>query len=141
MELTLDEQILILLRERGPLASEEIAHYLGRNVNEVKDELQYLELDKLITRVKRGILFRKEVFDLTPTGLEEAQKAYEKLREISHEILSRISSMNEKELEEFLNQYMALMPLIMILNLLPFEMLIWVLGSSTAHDNSAYSNN
>ena len=138
MELTLDEQILILLRERGPLTSEEIAHYLGRGVNEVKDELQYLELDKLIIRDKKGILFRKEVFDLTPTGLEEAQKAYEKLRGISQEILSKISSMNEEELKEMLNQYMAIIPLIMILNLLPLEMLIWMLGFPTIHDNTTH---
>ncbi len=138
MELTLDEQILILLRERGSLTSEEIAHYLGRDVNEVKDELQYLELDKLITRVKKGILFRKEVFDLTPTGLEEAQKAYEKLRGISQEILSKINSMNEEELKEMLNQYMALMPLIIILNLLPLEMLIWMLSFPTIRKNSTH---
>ncbi|WP_243678049.1 hypothetical protein [Vulcanisaeta distributa] len=55
MELSLGEQILILIREKGPLTAEEMAYYLRRDVGEITEELQYLEHDKLVTRVKRGL--------------------------------------------------------------------------------------
>ncbi|WP_054857155.1 hypothetical protein [Vulcanisaeta sp. JCM 16159] len=124
MDLSLDEQILILIRERGPLTAEEIAYYLRRDIKEIAEELQYLEHDKLITRVKRGFILKKEAFDLTPTGLEEAQKAYEKLKSISERIISQINNMSDEELEEVLNQYVSIMPLIILLNLIPLELLM-----------------
>ncbi|ADN51850.1 hypothetical protein [Vulcanisaeta distributa] len=124
MNLSLGEQILILIRERGPLTAEEIAYYLRRDIKEVTEELQYLEHDKLVTRVKRGLIFKKEAFDLTPTGLEEAQKAYEKLKSISERIISKINNINDEELEELLNQYVSLIPLMILLNLIPLELLM-----------------
>ncbi len=124
MELSLGEQILILVRERGPLTADEIAHYLRRSVKEVTEELQYLEHDKLITRVKRGLIFKREAFDLTPTGLEEAQRAYEKLRGISEKVVGRINTANYGELEELLSQYISLLPLMLALNLIPLELLV-----------------
>lgn len=124
MNLSLGEQILILIRERGPLTAEEIAYYLSRDIKEITEELQYLEHDKLVTRVKRGLIFKKEAFDLTPTGLEEAQKAYEKLKSISERIISKINNINDEELEELLNQYVSLIPLMILLNLIPLELLM-----------------
>ena len=118
------EQILILIRDKGPLTAEEIAYYLRRDVKEVAKELKYLEHDKLITRVKRGLVFKREAFDLTPTGLEEAQRAYEKLRKISEGIMSKANTMDYEELEELLSQYMPLIPLMMTLNLIPLELLV-----------------
>ncbi|MGC8606299.1 MAG: hypothetical protein ACP5GZ_07215 [Vulcanisaeta sp.] len=55
---------------------------------EIVEEIQYLEHDKLVTRVKKGLIIKREVFDLTPTGLKEAQRAYEKLRRTSEGIIS-----------------------------------------------------
>ncbi|GAB6946170.1 hypothetical protein JCM16161A_03000 [Vulcanisaeta sp. JCM 16161] len=124
MDISLGDQILILIREKGPLTAEEIAYYLRRDVKEIAEELQYLEHDKLVTRVKRGLIFKKEAFDLTPTGLEEAQRAYERLRSISERIISKMNSISNEELEELLNQYMSLIPLMLILNLIPLELLI-----------------
>ncbi|MGC8543373.1 MAG: hypothetical protein ACP5NQ_05485 [Vulcanisaeta sp.] len=123
MELTLSEQILILLREKGPLTIEEIASYLRRDTEEVSKELQYLEHDKLVTRVKRGLVFRREAFDLTPTGLEEAQRAYEKLRGVAYEFINKINSSNFDEIEDLLIQYSSIIPLLMLLNLIPIELL------------------
>jgi Mn-dependent DtxR family transcriptional regulator len=123
MELTLSEQILILLREKGPLTIEEIASYLRRDTEEVSKELQYLEHDKLVTRVKRGLVFRREAFDLTPTGLEEAQRAYEKLRGMAYEFINKINSSNSDEIEDLIIQYSSIIPLLMLLNLIPIELL------------------
>ena len=130
MELSLGEQILILIREKGPLTTEEIAYYLRRDVKEVTEELKYLEHDKLITRVKRGLVFKREAFDLTPTGLEEAQRAYEKLKKISESIINKANTMDYEELEELLSQYMPLIPLMMTLNLIPLELLV-IMGLDT----------
>ena len=124
MELPLGDQILILIREKGPLTAEEIAYYLRRNVKEVTEELQYLEHDKLVTRVKKGLILRKDAYDLTPTGLEEAEKAYEKLRSISREIIRKLNGAGNEDIEEILNQYMSLIPLLMLLNLIPLELLM-----------------
>ena len=124
MELPLGDQILILIREKGPLTAEEIAYYLRRNVKEVTEELQYLEHDKLVTRVKKGLILRKDAYDLTPTGLEEAEKAYEKLRSISREIIRKLNGAGDEDIEEVLNQYMSLIPLLMLLNLIPLELLM-----------------
>ncbi|WP_243675974.1 hypothetical protein [Vulcanisaeta distributa] len=79
----------------------------------------------MITRVKRGgFILKREAFDLTPTGLEEAQKAYEKLKSLSERIISQINNMSDEELEDVLNQYVSIMPLIILLNLIPLELLM-----------------
>nr|KJR72767.1 MAG: hypothetical protein TU36_00030 [Vulcanisaeta sp. AZ3] len=122
--MTLGEQILILIREQGPLTMEEIANYLRRDINEVKEELNYLELDRLIIKVKKGFIFKKEAYDLTPTGLEESEKAYEKLKAKVQEIMNKIGSLSSEELEELINQYMSIIPLLLLLNLLPLELLL-----------------
>jgi len=124
VELSLSEEILILIRERGPLTPEEIAGYLRRDVGEVREEISYLELDKLVTRVRRGLIFKKEAYDLTPTGLEEAERAYEKLRARANELMQKLASLNPDELEELLNQYASIVPLMLLLNLIPLELLI-----------------
>ncbi|MCG2895573.1 MAG: DeoR family transcriptional regulator [Vulcanisaeta sp.] len=141
MDLTLGEEILILLRERGPLTVEEIASYLRRSVDEVREELKYLELDKLVTRVKKGLIFKKEAYDLTPTGLDEAEKAFEKLRARADEFIRRLKSTNPDEVEEILNQYASLIPLLLLLDLIPLELLmlmgldVLLLGPIMMHGN------
>jgi Mn-dependent DtxR family transcriptional regulator len=99
------------------LTVEEIASYLRRSVDEVREELKYLELDKLVTRVKKGLIFKKEAYDLTPTGLDEAEKAFEKLRARADEFIRRLKSTNPDEVEEILNQYASLIPLLLLMGL------------------------
>ncbi len=120
----MSEQILVLLRERGPLTVEEIAYYLGRDVREIVEEIQYMEHDKLVTRVKKGLIIKREVFDLTPTGLKETQRTYEKLRGVLEGIIGSINTISNEKLEELLNQYVSLIPLMIILNLVPLELLM-----------------
>lgn len=131
MNLTLGDEVLILLREYGPLTVNEIANYLGVNINEVKEELSYLELDRLVRRVKRGLLIKREAYDLTPTGLDEAERAYERLMAEVKEMINRVNNLNPEELRalvnQILNQYANVLPLILLLNLIPLE-LIALLG-------------
>lgn len=120
----MSEQILVLLRGRDPLTVEEIAYYLGRDVREIVEEIQYMEHDKLVTRVKKGLIIKREVFDLTPTGLKETQRTYEKLRGVLEGIIGSINTISNEKLEELLNQYVSLIPLMIILNLVPLELLM-----------------
>lgn len=131
MNLTLGDEVLILLREYGPLTVNEIANYLGVNINEVREELSYLELDRLVRRVKRGLLIKREAYDLTPTGLDEAERAYERLMAEVKEMINKVNNLNPEELRalvnQILNQYANVLPLILLLNLIPLE-LIALLG-------------
>ncbi|MGC9153751.1 MAG: hypothetical protein ACP5GY_08515 [Vulcanisaeta sp.] len=141
MDLSLGEEILIVLREYGPLTAEEIANYLRRDIREVNEELQYLELDRFITRVKKGVFRRREAYELTPTGLEEALKAYEKLRAKSQELINKINSLSPEELEELMNQFSSIIPLLLLLNLIPLELLMLLgldmllIGPVVIHDH------
>ncbi|WP_069808117.1 HTH domain-containing protein [Vulcanisaeta thermophila] len=120
MELTLKEEILILLREKGPLTADEIAHYLGVDVESVAKELNYLENDKIVTRTKRGFLIKRDAYELTPTGLEEANKALEKLKVLAN----RITTAAPDEAVQLLNEYAQLIPLMLLLNLIPMDLLL-----------------
>ncbi len=125
--ITLGEQILVLLKEKGPLTAEEIAEYLRKDLNEVLEELKNLENDRLVRRVRKGLIIKKDAYELTPTGLEEANKAYEKLKLYAEELKGMLkATAHTADVQEVIHQYLGILPLLILLDLVPYELLSYI---------------
>jgi len=63
------------------------------------------------------------------------------LRARANELMQRLSSLSPDELEELLNQYASIIPLMLLLNLIPLELLmlmgldLLMLGPVVVHDH------
>jgi len=77
----LRDKILAYLYDRKSATLEEIVNAVQEEADYVQATLRVLENEKLVRKTQKGLIFKKTVYELTPTGLEKALEAYERLKE------------------------------------------------------------
>jgi hypothetical protein len=84
--------------------------------------LKYLEREGLVIKRSKGIIFKKTVYDLTASGLEEAKKIYESLQEKSRQLQELLTSGNVDP-SQLPQEYIDVLPLLITLSLLDMMLL------------------
>lgn len=112
--MSLRDNILVLLLEKGELSSQEIAEVLQKDIREVDETLRALVREGLVVEKEKGLLFKKRVYDLTASGVEEAKKAKEALEEKAKKVEEAIINGDYNALQSFMPD----IPLMMALSLI-----------------------
>ncbi len=87
----------------------------------LQQTLHSLEARGLLKREQRGLLFKKEVYKLTPAGVKHLDQAQEKLHQAAQEARERLSTTAppREEMPTVLGDLYLLLPLLLFLGLLP----------------------
>jgi len=113
------DSILVLLYERGELSKEELANMLRQEVDEIEALLKGLEREGLVMQKEKGLIFKKKVYGLTPSGLEEAKKAKEDLENKANKLIQAIQNGDYSQIQSFENY----IPLMLALSMIDMMML------------------
>lgn len=113
------DNILVLLYEKGELSKEEIADVLRQEVDEIEALLKGLEREGLVMQKEKGLIFKKKVYGLTPSGLEEAKKAKEDLENKANKLIQAIQNGDYSQIQSFEND----IPLMLALSMIDMMML------------------
>lgn len=113
------DNILVLLHEKGELSKEEIADILRQEVDEIEALLKGLEREGLVIQKEKGLIFKKKVYGLTPSGLEEAKKAKEDLENKANKLIEAIQNGDYSQIQSFENY----IPLMLALSMIDMMML------------------
>ncbi|BFI74961.1 MarR family transcriptional regulator [Sulfurisphaera ohwakuensis] len=116
--MNLRDKVLAYLFDKKSATAEEIAENIKEEVDYVQATLRVLENEKLVRKVKKGFIRKHDAYELTPTGLEEAEKAYEKVQNKANELQQII-----QEGGEIPEDYIDLIPLMAALSLIETMML------------------
>jgi DNA-binding PadR family transcriptional regulator len=121
----------IARRARTP---KEISSHTGLSSEEVLEVLNQLELEGLVERRLSGLLFKKEVYELT----SRAWARLDEWRERARIDLERVEKLrrtgNEGEAEEILAAYLPVLPFLLTLEIFSFLALSDVMASIEASD-------
>ena len=107
------DKILAYLYDRREATVNQIAQDIREEVDEVQAALRVLEREGLVIKRQKGLIFKKEVYELTASGLEEAKRAYEKVQRVANEIVNTLQYG-----EEVPQEYVDLIPLLITLSLI-----------------------
>ncbi len=119
--MNLTDKILALLYDRGELTSAEIAESLREDEENVSLTLKGMEKEGLVFQKEKGLIFKKKVFSLTPTGLEKAKKIKEELQEKANKLVAAIQQGEDPQI--IAQEYADLIPLMMAMSLIDMMML------------------
>jgi len=120
--MNLREKILAYLYQNRDSTLEEIAEGLKEDKYEIDATLKYLEREGLVIKRSKGIIFKKTVYDLTASGLEEAKKIYESLQEKSRQLQELLTSGNVDP-SQLPQEYIDVLQLLITLSLLDMMLL------------------
>lgn len=116
--MNLRNKVLAYLYDKREATAEQIANDLREEIDYVQATLRVLESEKLVRKYEKGLIKKKIVYQLTPSGLEEAEKAYNKVIEKADKLQQVIM-----ENGEIPGEYVDLVPLLMALSLIETMML------------------
>ncbi|BDC19440.1 helix-turn-helix domain-containing protein [Acidianus sp. HS-5] len=119
--MNLADKILALLYDRGELTAAEIAESLRQDEENIKLTLKGMEKEGLVLEKEKGLLFKKKVFSLTPTGLEKANKVKEDLQNKANKLMTAIQQGEDPQV--IVQEYADLIPLMMAMSLIDMMML------------------
>lgn len=115
------DKILALLDDRGELTAEEIAEVLREDVEDVILILKGMEREGLVYEREKGIIFKKKVYNLTPTGLEKAKSIREDLQNKAKEVVSAIQQGEDPQI--IYEEYGDILPLMLAMSLIDLSMI------------------
>ena len=114
----LRDKVLAYLYDRKSATLEEIASAVQEEIDYVQATLRVLENEKLVRKTQKGLIFKKTVYELTPTGLEKASEAYGRLKERANQLQQII-----QEGEEIPPEFADVIPLMLTLSLIEATLL------------------
>ncbi|AWR97431.1 MarR family transcriptional regulator [Acidianus sulfidivorans JP7] len=115
------DKILALLYDRGELTDEEIASTLREDVEDIQLFLKGMEREGLVTEKQKGLIFKKKVYQLTPTGLEKAKNIKEDLQNKANKLMEAIQ--NGEDPQIIYEEFGDILPLMMAMSLIDMMML------------------
>ena len=125
------EEAVLLAIANGLKTPKDIAKKLNVKLEDVKVALANLEARGFVERKVRGLLFKKEVYELTKEGFERAMKAKEKLMRVADEIKDAYERGDTARVEEIVASYSYFLPLMLMLGLLDIMWLSSIYGVDT----------
>ncbi len=117
----LRESVLVLLLKFRK--AEDIARALNVRLEDVVSALNSLEAEGLVVKRGEGLIFKKEVYELTDRGYNEAQKHLNKLKELSEKIRLAQERGDLKEVEDLLRTHALLLSLLVAFGMIDILML------------------
>ena len=117
----LRESVLVLLLKFRK--AEDIARALNVRLEDVVSALNSLEAEGLVVKREEGLIFKKEVYELTDRGYNEAQKLLNKLKELSEKIRLAREKGDLKEVEDMLRTHALLLSLLVAFGMIDILML------------------
>ncbi len=117
----LRESVLVLLLKFRK--AEDIARALNVRLEDVVSALNSLEAEGLVVKREEGLIFKKEVYELTDRGYNEAQKLLNKLKELSEKIRLARERGDLKEVEDLLRTHALLLSLLVVFGMIDILML------------------
>ncbi len=117
----LRESVLVLLLKFRK--AEDIARALNVRLEDVVSALNSLEAEGLVVKREEGLIFKKEVYELTDRGYNEAQKLLNKLKELSEKIRLARERGDLKEVEDLLRTHALLLSLLVAFGMIDILML------------------
>jgi len=115
--MNLRDKVLSYLYDKRSATVEEIANAIQEEQDYVQATLRVLENEKLVKRAQKGLIFKKTVYELTPTGLEKASEAYERLKEKANQLQYILQG------GEIPQEYADLLPLMLTLSMIETAMI------------------
>ncbi len=115
--MNLRDKILAFLYKHPEVTAKDIAAGVNEDEDYVLATLNTMIKEKLVTKRVKGMIFKKEVYTLTPTGLDEAQEVYNKLQNIAVQMRNMINPYN-LSVDQIPEEFMDLIPLLVSLSLL-----------------------
>lgn len=109
------EDAVLLAIYHGINNPRSISEKLNVTYDDVLIAISNLEAEGLVVRKKKGIIFKKEIYELTKLGFDRAIKLKENLEEISKELKHAYES---KKIEELYQIYPYLIPLLIMFGFL-----------------------
>lgn len=110
--MNLRDKVLSYLYDKRSATIEEIANAIQEEKDYVQATLRVLENEKLVRRAQKGLIFKKTVYELTPTGLEKASESYERLKEKANQLQYILQG------DEVPQEYADLLPLMLTLSMI-----------------------
>ena len=117
----LRESVLVLLLKFRK--AEDIARALNVRLEDVVSALNSLEAEGLVVKREEGLIFKKEVYELTDRGYNEAQKLLNKLKELSEKIRLARERGDLKEVGDLLRTHALLLSLLVAFGMIDILML------------------
>ena len=117
----LRESVLVLLLKFRK--ADDIARALNVRLEDVVSALNSLEAEGLVVKREEGLIFKKEVYELTDRGYNEAQKLLNKLKELSEKIRLARERGDLKEVEDLLRTHALLLSLLVAFGMIDILML------------------
>ncbi|MCY0860147.1 MAG: MarR family transcriptional regulator [Sulfolobaceae archaeon] len=115
--MNLRDKILAFLYKHPEVTAKDIAAGINEDEDYVLATLNTMVKEKLVTKRVKGMIFKKEVYSLTPTGLDEAQEIYNKLQNVAVQLRNMINPYN-LSVDQIPEEFMDLIPLLVSLSLL-----------------------
>lgn len=132
--MNLRDKILALLDDKGELTAEEIAELLKEDLDDVVLILKGMEKEGLVQEREKGVIFKKKVYSLTPTGLEKAKSIREELEKKAQEITTVLQQGEDPQI--IYERYGDVIPLMLAMSLIDLMMLESFLALDSFDDNS-----
>uniref|UniRef100_A0A2U9IDK9 Uncharacterized protein n=2 Tax=Acidianus brierleyi TaxID=41673 RepID=A0A2U9IDK9_9CREN len=92
---------------------------LRQEVDEIEALLKGLEREGLVMQKEKGLIFKRKVYGLTPSGLEEAKKAKEDLENKANKLIQAIQNGDYSQIQSFESD----IPLMLALSMIDMMML------------------
>jgi len=134
------EDAVLLAIANGLKTPKDIAKKLNVKLDDVKVVLDNLEAQGLVERKVKGILFKKEVYELTRQGFERAMNVKEKLTRVAEEIKEAYKRGDTARVEEIVASYSYFLPLMLMLGLLDIMWLSSLYSIDTTMDTYDIDN-
>ncbi|ARM76078.1 MarR family transcriptional regulator [Acidianus manzaensis] len=115
------DKILALLDDKGELTDAEIAENLREDIEDIQLILKGMEKEGLVVQKQKGIIFKKKVYALTPTGLEKAKTIKEELQNKANKLMEAIQRGDDPQ--TIYEEFGDVLPLMMAMSLIDMMML------------------
>ncbi len=120
--MNLEDAVLLAVAE-GLKTPKAIAEKLNVRIDDVEHILHNLEARGLVEKRIKGLIFKKEVYELTKAGFDRAASIREKLRSIADKLREAYKKGDRTKVEEIVTSYRYFVPLMLMLGLMD---IIWI---------------
>ncbi|EZQ02024.1 hypothetical protein CM19_11155 [Candidatus Acidianus copahuensis] len=109
------DKILQFLYDRVESTPEQIANGIRDEIDNTVLFLKGMQREGLVVEKEKGIIRKRKVYSLTPTGLEEAKRVKENVQRKAENIMRSIQ--NGKDPKELMEEYGDILPMLLMMSM------------------------